>query len=300
MLLYRVLFFYALLVNAAAVNAQSSVTIKATSDKNKILLGEPIILTIEASFPSQAAISFIAIDTIPHFEFLEKPAIDTTTQNNTTIIKRVYKLTSFDSGHWVIPAFILSPSAKTDTIPVDVVFAEFDARQDYHDIKDVLNIKPAGNKTPWWWYVAGALLLAVLLLIYFLQKGKKKEISNPPVFINAFEEAMEKLMQLRKQPLPAKEYYGGLTDIFRQYIFKKKEILSLQKTTGDLLYQIKQLNFPKEQYDKLAQALSLCDFVKFAKYVPAREDEEVAYNDILNAIKAIESTSADSSAITRP
>jgi hypothetical protein len=68
--------------------------------------------------------------------------------------------------------------------------------------------------------------------------------------------------------------------------------LSLQKTTDDLVIQLKSLNLSKEQFDKLSQSLRLSDFVKFAKYIPGKEDDSNSFNEIRNAIITIEKTEA--------
>ena len=172
----NVLFF---LLLAHTVAAQGGILVKTTVDKNRILIGEPIQLTIEAEIPADAVIAFVKIDSIEHFEFLEKPAIDTINTNSGTTIKGKYMITSFDSGHWVIPSFVLTGNIATDTIPVDVDFSAFDPNQDYHDIKDILEVKPEEKKPLWWWYVAGGALLLLLLLVYFLRKKKRPSAKAP-------------------------------------------------------------------------------------------------------------------------
>jgi LPXTG-motif cell wall-anchored protein len=277
---------------AQFVAAQGGSTIKASVDRNKILIGGPILLTVEVYLSPESVKKFISIDSIEHFELLEKPVIDTTDKQGGLNIKGVYKITSFDSGHWVIPSFVLSKDVKTDTIPIDVVFSDFDPAQNYHDIKDILEANPAENKAEWWWYAAGGALLLGLLLFYLLKKKKPVPVSMPKVIINPYEEAMKQLQQLQKQKPEAKQYYSKLTDIFRLYIFQKKGILSLQKTTDDLVIQLKSLNLNKEQFDKLSQSLRLGDFVKFAKYIPGNEDDSNAFNEIRNAIMTIEKMEA--------
>jgi hypothetical protein len=283
----HLIFFFVFLFIAQVVNAQGGATIKATVDKNKILIGEPLLLTIEANLSPESVISFVNIDSINHFELLDKPIIDTASENGSTIIKGIYKITSFDSGHWVIPSFILSPAVKTDTIPVDVVFSDFDPKQDYHDIKDIIEVTPPKNKQ-WWWYIAGGALLLLAIVIYLLRRKKPAPFVAPKVVIDPYEEAMKQLELLQKDKPDAKKYHSRLTDIFRLYVFRKKGILSLQKTTADLVLQLRELNFTKEQFDKLSQALRLSDFVKFAKYIPSNEDDTVVFEIILNTIKTIE------------
>lgn len=288
MILKKQISFLVPLFFVQLVVAQGGATIKATVDKTKILIGEPLLLTIEANLSPESVISFVTIDTIEHFELLDKPVIDTINNNGRTTIKGLYRLTSFDSGHWVIPSFALSKNVKTDTIPVDVVFSDFDPNQEYHDIKNILEVKTPKKKMEWWWYAVGAALLLGLVWLYLQRKKKPEPVAAPKVVINPYDEAMKQLEQLERDKPAAKLYYSKLTDIFRLYIFRKKGILSLQKTTDDLVVQLKSLNLNKEQFDKLSQSLRLSDFVKFAKYIPSDDDNRTSFEEIKNTIVIIE------------
>ncbi len=282
-ILFLLSFFF-----AQIVIAQGESTIKASVDKNKILIGEPIQLTIEAYLSPKSAKNFVIIDSVEHFELLKKPVIDSNNKEGGLTIKGIYTITSFDSGHWVIPSFILSKNVKTDTIPIDVIFSDFDPNQEYHDIKDILEVKPAKKKTEWWWYAVGAALLLGLVWLYLQRKKKPEPVVASKVVINPYDEAMKQLEQLERDKPAAKLYYSKLTDIFRLYIFRKKGILSLQKTTDDLVVQLKSLNLNKEQFDKLSQSLRLSDFVKFAKYIPSDDDTRTSFEEIKNTIVIIE------------
>ena len=275
-------FFFSVLFSAA----QKNISIKASVDKNKILIGEPIRLTIEEQISGKAAIISFQIDSLAHFEFLEKPQIDTIKTSNGSTIKAAYKITSFDSGHWVIPPFALSKKIKTDPLPVDVVFSDFDPRQDYHDIKDVIEVSPEREKNGWVYIAAGIILLTTLL--FFFLKKKKKPFVQPVITIDPYKEAMQNLEQIKKKNISGKEYYSALVDIFRLYIFRKKGIQSLQKTTDDLVAQLRNLNFAREEFDQLSNALQLSDFVKFAKYIPASEDNRSVFETIKKSIQIID------------
>lgn len=272
---------------AISSHAQDKTTVRASVDRNSILIGEPVRLTIEANFPITRPIHFINIDSLPHFEFLEKPSIDTTTSAVNTTLKQVFKITSFDSGHWVIPSFVLERNIATDTIPIDVGYSRFDPKQDYHDIKDIIEVNPVEKKN-WFWFIISGIVLFVLIVIWLLSMRKKKTIAPVQQVINPYEEAMNQLEQLKKDSLLPKQYYSELVDIFRLYIFRKKEILSLQKTTDDLILQLKNINLNKEPFAQLSQALRLSDFVKFAKYIPSSEDDTGSFNAIKNSIMTIE------------
>lgn len=288
---YHKIFLVLLFALPVMATGQDGTTLKASVNKNRILLGEPFTLTVEAGFAPGSAVSFVSIDSIPHFEELDEPVTDTSNENGRTIIKSLYRLTSFDSGHWVIPAFSLSRTVRSDTIGIDVLFTEFDPAQEYHDIKDIIEVNPE-KKKEWWWYAAGGALLLVLLLIYLLRRKKPAPAVKPAASTDPYEEAMIGLEQLQRSKPDSKLYYTRLTDIFRLYVFRRVGILSLQKTTDDLVVQLKDLGMPKDEFEKLAQSLRLGDLVKFAKYAPSAEDDRTVYDEIFNSIKRIEKSEA--------
>jgi hypothetical protein len=295
---YKAIPLLLFLCAAISGDAQSKTTVKAFVDKSKILIGEPIKLSIEVNVPENEAIRFFTIDSLPHFEFLEKQKVDTSNTNGGTVLKQNFRITSFDSGHWVIPSFILEKNIITDTIPVDVGFSDFDPNQDYHDIKDIIEVNPVEKKN-WLWFIISGAILFVLIIIWLLSMRKKKVVSSVQPAVNPYEEATRQLELLRKQNLPPKQYYSELVDIFRLYIFRKKGILSLQKTTDDLILQLKTSDLDKEQYVQLSQALRLSDFVKFAKYTPSAEDSRNVFEIIKSSIMNIEKTQPVSSSVAR-
>ncbi|MFI5130087.1 MAG: hypothetical protein ACHQFX_08860 [Chitinophagales bacterium] len=285
---YKVVSFLFLLHAVMPAVGQGKTSVKASVDKNRIVIGERIRLTLEADIPENEPIRFFIVDTIPHFE-LDKQQIDTSYTSEGTFLIQVISITSFDSGHWVIPSLSLGEKVVTDTIPIDVVFSPMDSTQGYHDIKDIIDVSPAEEKKKtWFWYaIGGGALLIILLLIYLLRKKKPVVVTASPV-INPYEEAMEQLDKLQQQKPEQKQYYSRLVDIFRFYVFRKKDIHSMQKTTDDLVVQLKGIPISKEQFERLSQALRLSDFVKFAKYVPSPEDDGNVFETMRKAIIEIE------------
>lgn len=294
MIFSRIIFLFLFFSTAENILAQGG-TIDVGVDKEKILIGEPLKLLFERRLPGGIAIPSFQLDSMAHFELLGSPVSDTSNDGDIMVIKTQYTITSFDSGHWYIPYYILDPTIKKDSLGIDIVFTEnFDSTQAYHDIKDIIEVKPK-KKTPWWWYAAGGgLLLLMAALIYYLRKKKPAPVKAivPAVSLNAYDEAMKELGELQRSKPDPKTFYSKLTGIFRLYVYRRKGILSLQKTTDDLVLQLKNLNIDKEQYDKLAQSLRLSDFVKFAKYVPTKEDDDTSFNEIKKSIINIERSEA--------
>jgi len=286
MSLYRVVFFLLLVCFLGRVAAQNGMQIKTSVDKNKILIGEPLKFTVEIVVPSKYNGRLPEIDSIEHFEFLQPAQIDSFFEANSKAIKTVYILTSFDSGHWVIPSFVLNAKIRSDTIPIDIGFSPFNPEQEYHDIKDIIEVKEKEKKDWLWYAIAGTVL--ILLFIYFLLRKKKEAVPVAAPALNAYEEAMKQLAELKKQNLSGKDFHTRLVEIFKLYVLRKKNILSLQKTTDGLVMQLRTIMTDNDKYTQLQQTLQLSDFVKFAKYQSTAEDDTMAFETMKNTIQYLE------------
>ncbi|MEO8405529.1 MAG: hypothetical protein ABI480_13065 [Chitinophagaceae bacterium] len=275
---------------SVAVAAQDKTTVSVTVDRTKILIGEPIHLILKADIPQNQPIRFFQYDSLPHFEFLRKDKIDTTNTSNGTILSQSLQITSFDSGHWVIPAFVWYENTATDSLSIDVGFTPFDTTQPYHDIKDVIGVNPVPEKkkTEWWFYAIGGAIV-LLTVVYFLTQKKKKPVPKPvEIAPDAYKIAMEELAKLQQAKPEAKQYYSRLVDVFRNYVFAKKGIHSRQQTTDDLVVQLRSIEMSKDMFEKLSQSLRLSDFVKFAKYIPTQSDDQDSFNIVKQSIDHIE------------
>lgn len=295
LILNKTIPFFLFLFVVSFCNAQTT-TVRASVDRNNILIGEQINLVLEADIPENEPISFFEVDSIEHFEFLLKGKIDTTNTSKGTELKQLFRLTSFDSGRWVIPAYSLahSENLKTDSIVINVGFMAMDTTKDYNDIKEIIEIE-AEKKQDWTWYYVGGGVLLLALLIYLLTRKKKKKAVDEAAatqIADPYRDAMEGLEQLRQEDYPGKgdtkKYYTLLTDIFRTYVEKRKGIHSLQQTTDDLVVQLKNVDLHKDQYSQLSQVLRLSDFVKFAKYESTDADNKNVFDTIKKSIEEIE------------
>lgn len=283
--LFISLFLVFLLHQRAA--AQVTVIVKASADKQKVLLGEPLKVTVDVQLSGDAAAQFPSVDSFPHFEIVGSPVFDTSIKEGYTFIHGVYQLISFDSGHWVIPPFRLGAVAS-DSIIVDVVYSDADPSKPYNDIKDVIPVEEKKKGFPWLIFAGGALILAVLLYLLFRKKQPAIKVMVPVVQTDPYQEAMQGLQLWKGRTQDVKAYYSGLVSVFRLYIFRKRNILSLQKTTDDLILQLKAVPLDKELAAQLDQVLRLSDFVKFAKYQPDEKDHASAYDIIHTAIDKTE------------
>ncbi len=268
--------------------SQQTTRLNATVDRSKILIGEPIQLKLQADIPEHDPIRFFSIDSIPHFEFLRIEKIDTTNTGSGTILSQVLHITSFDSGHWVIPPFIVG-ELSTDSIPVDVGFSPFNPEQPYHDVKEIIDVEAEEKaKKPTWWYYLAAAIVVLILVLVLLKKKKKPVVVQTVAPPDPYQVALKQLAALKNEKADIKEYYSRLVDIFRVYVADKKGIHSLQATTDDLVVQLKAVGLDKSNYEQLAATLRQSDFVKYAKHVPSTEEDQQAFEVIHRSIQQIE------------
>jgi hypothetical protein len=265
--------------------------VTATADKEQILIGEQFHIKLQANFNKGEPLDFFEIDTIPRFEILDRSEIDTSRFNDGVALIQNLTVTSWDSGKIQIAPIVLG-KYKTKPLIIDVAYSPspFDTTQPYHDIHDIMDVKKPGQAT-WYWYLIGLLVL-ILLFILFFPKGKPKAQGEFVSDEGSYRRALKKLDALSKRnDADSKVFYTELIQIFREYLHKRRNIYSFSKTTDDLAVQIEKLNLDKEQYQQLVQSLQLSDLVKYAKYQPAKEENQTSVNDIRQGIEAIEQIS---------
>jgi hypothetical protein len=275
--------------------ANSQVSVKASVDREKILIGEPITLTLQAYAPLGENVTWFRLDTIPRFDFIRIGKLDTLENVDNKKLEQTLIITSFDSGTVVLEPMEMKVGDRsyfTDSLLIDVAYKDFDPAADYKDIKAIEEVEDNSiDYIPW---IIGAVTLVAIGLIIWLVRRKKKKPGDPAVVkpaLPAYEEAMQALDKLRNfdwsQPVAAKSYYTELNDIFRVYVNRKLEITSHEKTNDELIVQLKPSGLSKEGFSQLAQALRMSDFVKFARYQPEIADNDNNREVIRSSIKKL-------------
>ena len=262
------------------------------------MIGEQIELKLEARVPAGTAAGWFPVDSIAHFEFIDKGRIDTLVTADAKTYRQTLLITSFDSGRWAVPAFPLAIGNReylTDSLPVSVAYSNFDPKQDYHDIKDILEVENAGLPYINWMLLALAVV-SLAAVFYFLRKKVSRPlapvVAAPLSKLSPLQEALQVLEELSKKniadPLPAKVFHTGINDVLRRYFYRKSGIATMEKTSGELMLQLKQFNLPTADFTVLAQVLRMNDAVKFAKYQPAAAENEQALETIKAAVQQLD------------
>ena len=235
--------------------------LKATVDKQKILIGEPIHLMLEAAVQGNVPLIWPDLDSLPHFEFVEKGKVDSTQGSDGRSYRQYMTVTSFDSGAYAIPRLAFIEGNKTyftDSIQIEIGYTRIDPSKDYHDIKEIIEVP---NPYAHWvvWIVAAVALICLALVIWLVRK--KKILKKLTAVLQAprlspYEEALAELKDLEQAHLPekgsVKVYYSRLTEIFRVYLLRRLHISSLAETSEELIRELRRLPLPAEQFAALA------------------------------------------------
>lgn len=146
----------------------------------------------------------------------------------------------------------------------------------------------------WWWGIIRWVLLGLLIAslavgAFFLYRWWNKRMQQKQVVINpellrpCDEVALEKLDKIKQEKVwlagEHKRYFSELTFVIREYIGRRYEIRSTEKTSDETLSAIKPVLTAadqKELYEKLRKMLQLADLVKFAKWQPTPDENETA------------------------
>ncbi len=252
------------------------------ANRNSIRTGEPVTIKLTALWPGQSGFTngFIIPDSIPHFDIWEQQQPVAVKDG----IEQLLTVTSYDSGQFTIPAFVLTtptittePGIATESIRIEVKPVNVDSLKEYHDIKDIIEVAPLEQ----WPYILGiaiATLLAGIGLYFLLKKmgvGKKPTRLDFENSMAPYPAAIYALDQLENDcQLPTtncKLHFTRLTDIYRTYLNDAHQFRSHQQTGGELILQARPL-LQGDVFFQFANTIRLSDAAKFAKYEPPKTE----------------------------
>ena len=299
--LYFILFTFTLL---SVNNLFSQRTISATLDSNKILIGQQLVLHLMASFPAQDTLYWPSFsDSIGNLEVVNKNRIDTSYDNNnitTKIIRQNIVITAFDTGYFPVPPIQFhfnDTIVETDPLLIQVVSVPVDTSKGIYDIKEPYQVPfslLSWIKRYKYWIGGSFAIVAILtaLILWLIYRKPKAQIivkSKKPK-IPAHKIALKKLKDIDHQKLwqhnKVKLYHSSVSEIIREYLELRFNIIALESTTPEIMSAVQSLSIGEEQKEKLKQILTLSDFVKFAKANPLPNENEQCLKDAVAFVKS--------------
>lgn len=300
-----------LLALLSALGVHSQVKVTASLDSASIMMGrvDTLRLIVERDADRQGVFPLfhkavpggyttLAGDTIE----LGFPRLDTLKQEGKRITERlVVPVQVFDSGTYRLPPFVYitasdsvsSASLEFCVRPVQV--GENDAIADFKDISDpsdrsFLDWMPDWLYELWWLWILA--ILGIAAGIYFGMKyrktGKFMTLPEKPQ-PKPWTAALDRLEKLKAKKLwengMEKEYFTELTDILREYLYKRFGINAMEMTTNQIMSKLADQKDVREKRDYVRKILAIADFVKFAKVRPLPADNVAAFDNAVNFVK---------------
>ena len=273
------------------LNILLAIVVSAAIDSTTLMIGDQTDLHLRVTQDASERVEWPVFgETLqPGIEIVDRTIVDTVKMNDGRLqLNQYLTLTSFKDSLFAIEP-IAFPNGEdtfwTEGMALNIVQPfEVDTTLAITDIKDI-------EKAPiWWWGIFRWILLAIGLfllidLLFWLwkkydQMHKTTEAPvDPETLRPADEVALEKLDAIKEAKIwkdgKIKEYQTDLTDVVREYIGRRFDVQSTEKTSDETLRAMKPL-IDKELFGKLSKMLQLADLVKFAKWHTTPDENEQA------------------------
>ena len=294
------------------INLLLAIVVSASIDSTMLMLGDQTDLHLQVTHDAseQVQMPVFGENLQDGIEIVDRTSVDTVTLPDGRLqLTQNLTLTSFkDSLFSIEPIAVASGEDTfwTESMALNVIQPfEVDSSLAITDIKDI-------EKAPiWWWGIIRWILLAVGLLLlidlgFWLWRWYEKhhqpaeETIDPELLRPADEVALEKLDEIKAAKIwkdgKVKEYQTELTDVVREYIGRRFDVHSTEKTSDETLREMKPL-IDKDLFARLKSMLQLADLVKFAKWHTTPDENEQALTtayDFVNLTKEVINNETDS------
>jgi hypothetical protein len=273
----------------------------------RITVGDMIEIRVRTDSDSSIELAEpdLSID-LGEFELLDariEPTKESTGRESAATL--VIQITTFQTGDLEVPSIpvkysvsgtdeIFTGSTKPIPIQVESVLPE--------DAQDILDIKPP-LEIPRNWLpivllsilIAALVIAATLLLRRYLKKrqqGQKLPPAKPalPPHVTAY----QALEQLRKSKLlergQLQQFYVRVSEVIRRYFEERFRIDALEMSTPEVLRDLSGIGASGETMSLFREFLDRCDLVKFAKFVPLREQSDRVFELALQIVDSTKET----------
>ncbi len=294
-----------------------SIVVSASIDSTELWVGDQSTLHLQTLQDKATVVDFPVYgeELIPGIEVVARSERDTTEQaDGRIVVKQDLTITSFaDSLFYIepIPFVVGEDTFLSEPLTLNVI-QPFEIDTAANAITD---IKPIYKAPIWWWGIIRWILLGLGIValgigIYFLVKyikahqkqTEEAEKIAPELLRPAEEVALEKLDKIKAEKIwqqgRQKDYYTELTDVVREYIARRFEITAEEKTSEEILRELKPLlQEQKELYTRLKDMLRLADLIKFAKWNALPDENEIS---LLSAYQFVRETTPTPAAEDTP
>jgi hypothetical protein len=272
-----------------------ALVVSASIDSTTLCIGDQTDMRLTATCEESEKVIFPTLEKelIPGVEIVGKSEVESKKLGDGRVqYNQSVTITSFtDSLFYINPlAFVTGEdTVLSNSLSLNVI-QPFEVDSTDIAITDIKNVYRAPI---WWWGILRWILLVIVLtgaavgayyLYLFIQKRRRLDTGDDTIIEEvvlrpADEVALEKLDAISESMIwtrgEVKEYHTQLTDVVREYISRRFDVSSTEKTSDTTLREIRPLlvQYP-DLYTQLHSMLTLADYVKFAKFIPSEMENE--------------------------
>lgn len=285
------------------ISMAQNVTVDVSIDSLQRFIGEQACIKLEVSCAASQKVQMpLFSDTlVTGVEVIDIAKADTQYINNRErmLITQEYVVTSFDSATYYIPPFEVmvdevpyrSKSLALMVYPMEIDKENPEAIFGPKNIFEIPLSWADWKGIVWNLLLLIPLLVAIIYLIIRLMDNKpiikkvKVEPKLPP-----HQQAMMEIERIKTekswQKGDPKGYYTELTDVIRIYIHERFGFNAMEKTSTEIIEYLQE-NKDKQAIEDLKVLFETADLVKFAKYAPLLNENDM---NLVSAIEFINQT----------
>ena len=275
-------YIWLLLLVSFNISLAQNISVNGYTDKQKYLIGDYIIYTLEIIYPSKFQISFPKIqDSVKQLEYIKSEKLINEKIENRIRSSKKFIFSKYQADTVVIPEIKIELREKNtnkiiyaSTSQIEIMITAFDVK----DSKDIVDIKQP-VKVPFDWWIVIYILLGLCLITivgYFIWKKYIKKKLNMAeeniVYIPPYKIALNRLAELENKRLwqqgKIKEFHSEITEIIRRYFEDEFLFKALEMTSDEICHELENNVRAKSIQNIVDKFFSNADMVKFAKFKP--------------------------------
>ena len=267
-----------------------------SSDSAVVLIGEPIVLTLTVSVPTNASVTLP--DETADWEGFEVQAIlDTTTEltPDSQIVRRQYQVVLWRVGDFSTPPFTvsyqLSGESGSRVLVVQPTFFLVSSVLRPGDLIPRPYLPPISLFfVPLWWIPVGIVTALVALIVSYSTSqwfGNRFLVRRPRNRTSA-QIAKRRLNRIATDNRSdVRETYMRVTLVLREYIERRFNIPATQMATEELLDEMRQQRVQPAILQQLTAMLEAADDARFDQLEPQRNEIKILVGQAVRWIEQV-------------
>ncbi|MFQ6103217.1 MAG: hypothetical protein ACE5OP_02870 [Candidatus Glassbacteria bacterium] len=254
---------------------------------DSLFIGDELSLTVELIHEDSLNASLMGINAdLAPFEVVGGGEVKTSRIEGARLDSLSLSLTSYETGeHFLGPIQVLiSVDEQPDTITIEgkSVYVKSLLGPDAQDIKEIKGMIPPSRRRLLIWLLLGLIPLAILTCIVLIRRKNRAQRAaaeideKPSVPPDVW--ALDELLRIERMELlsrgKVKKYYILVSEILRRYASMRFKIVTLERTTREILEDLRSNGMKVEHHQAFSNLLEESDLVKFAKWTPAASTSE--------------------------